>query len=45
VDIATDSRGHRGPFRCKLSSRPCLENSSCLRLELPKATAVGQGKR
>jgi hypothetical protein len=45
VDIATDSRGHRGPFWRKLSSGPCLEDSSRLWLELPKATAVGQGKR
>jgi len=44
VDIATDSRGDRVPFRCKVSSSPCLEDSPRLWLELPKATAVGQGK-
>jgi hypothetical protein len=40
VDTAADSQGNRGSFRCKVSSSPCLEDSSCLRLELPKAAAV-----
>lgn len=44
VDIATDSRGNRGPFRRTVSSGPYLQDSSCLWLELSEATAMGQGK-